>query len=71
MAKCVALAAAVVGLCLLQNGIALSQAPQSDELYAAVRRNDLVRLRTLVGSSVVANAALAQAAPRTANRGIE
>ena len=33
-----------------------SAAPQSDDVYAAVRANDLARLRTLITSSADANA---------------
>ena len=57
MAKYLALCFAVAGLCLvpwrLPHGRA---APQSDDVYAAVRNNDLARVKTLVGSPADANA---------------
>src|SRR5258705_4672766 len=56
MAKYLAVCLAVAGLCLVPGGTARSAAPQSDEVYAAVRSNDLARVKTLVGSSAEANA---------------
>jgi hypothetical protein len=41
---------------LLPDGTARSAAPQSDDVYTAVRSNDLARVKTLVGSSADANA---------------
>ena len=56
MAKYLALCLAVAGLCLIPGGTARSAAPQSDEVYGAVRANDLARVKTLVGSPAEANA---------------
>jgi len=56
MSKYAALAVAVVGLCLAPGKALQSAAPQSDDVYAAVRANDLARLRTLVASPADANA---------------
>lgn len=56
MAKYLALCLAVAALCLVPDGTARSAAPQSDEVYAAVRTNDLARVKTLVGSAADANA---------------
>ena len=56
MSKYAALAVAVVGLCLAPNQAANSAPPKSDEVYAAVRANDLAGLRTLVASPADANA---------------
>ena len=56
MLKYAALTLAVAGLCLVPDGTAQSAAPQSDDVYAAVRGNDLARLKALVGSSADANA---------------
>jgi ankyrin repeat protein len=56
MSKYAALAVAVVGLCLAPGKALHSAAPQSDDVYAAVRANDLARLRTLIASPADANA---------------
>ena len=56
MSKYAALAVAVLGLCLAPGKALQSAAPQSDEVYAAVRANDLARLRTLIASPADANA---------------
>jgi ankyrin repeat protein len=56
MAKYLALCLAVAGLCLAPDGSARSAASQSDDVYAAVRSNDLARVKTLVGSAAEANA---------------
>jgi len=56
MSKYAALAVAVVGLCLVPGKPLQSAAPQSDDVYAAVRANDLARLRTLIASPADANA---------------
>ena len=56
MSKYAALAVAAVGLCLAPVKALQSAAPQSEEIYAAVRGNDLARLRTLVTSPADANA---------------
>jgi len=56
MAKYLAVCLAVAALCLVPGGTARSAAPQSDEVYAAVRSNDLARVKALVGSSAEANA---------------
>ena len=56
MSKYAALAVAVVGLCLAPNQAANSAPPKSDEVYAAVRANDLAGLRTLIASPADANA---------------
>ena len=56
MSKYAVLTVAVVGLCLAPQGAARSAPPQSDDVYAAVRANDLARLRTLVTSPADANA---------------
>ena len=56
MSKYAALAVAVVGLCLAPGKALQSAAPQSDDVYAAVRANDLARLKTLVASPADANA---------------
>ena len=56
MSKYAALTLAVAGLCLAPQGVARSAPPQGDELYAAVRGNDLARLRMLVASQADANA---------------
>jgi len=56
MSKYAALAVAAVGLCLAPEMALQSAAPQSDEVYAAVRANDLPRLRTLVKTRADANA---------------
>src|SRR5262249_56953267 len=51
-----ATALALVGLCLVPQGAARSAAPQSDDVYAAVRANDLARLNALIASPADANA---------------
>src|SRR5207244_895094 len=51
-----AMTLAVVGLCLAPQGAVRTASPQGDEVYAAVRSNDLARLRTLITSSADANA---------------
>jgi ankyrin repeat protein len=56
MSKYAALAVAVVGVCLAPGKALHSAAPQSDDVYAAVRANDLARLRTLIASPADANA---------------
>ena len=56
MSKYAALAVAVVGLCLAPGKALQSAAPQSDDVYAAVRANNLARLRTLITSPADANA---------------
>jgi len=56
MSKYAALAVAVVGLCLLPEKALHSAAAQSDDVYAAVRANDLARLKTLIVSPADANA---------------
>jgi len=56
MSKYAALAVAVVGLCLAPETALQSAAPPSDDVYAAVRANDLARLRTLIASPADANA---------------
>ena len=56
MSKYAALAVAVVGLCLAPNQAANSAPPKNDEVYAAVRANDLAGLRTLIASPADANA---------------
>jgi len=56
MSKYAALAVAVVGLCLAPEKALHSAAPQSDDVYAAVRANDLARLKTLIVSPADANA---------------
>src|SRR6185295_38500 len=55
MSKYLAGVAAFVTVCLLSGWTALNGAPNTADLYAAIRGNDLTRLKSLVTSPADAN----------------